>query len=60
MACRGWHAANLAREAGLSDATVSRVLQGRPVSPHTVRKIAQALVRTPPVPGLDGLVDAAA
>jgi transcriptional regulator with XRE-family HTH domain len=57
MACRGWHATDLARQARLSDATVSHVMRGRPVSPHTLRKVAQALVRTEPVPGLDALVD---
>ena len=57
MACRGWHASDLARAARLSDATVSHVMQGRRVSPRTMRKIAVALVRSPPVPGLDALVD---
>jgi transcriptional regulator with XRE-family HTH domain len=58
MACRGWHAADLARNAQLSEATVSHIMQGRLVSPATARKIAQALVRTPTVPGLDALIDA--
>ena len=57
MACRGWHASDLAREARLSDATVSHLMQGRTVSPHTMRKVAQAFVRTSCVPGLDALLD---
>ena len=60
MACRGWHASDLAREARLSDATVSHVMRGKPVSPHTLRKIAHSLVRRPPVPGLDALLESAA
>ncbi len=57
MACRGWHASDLAHEARLSGATVSHLMQGRPVSPRTLRKVAQSFVRTPPIPGLDVLLD---
>ena len=57
MACRGWHASDLAREARLSEATVSHLMRGRSVSPHTLRKVARAFTRSLPVPGLDVLVE---
>ena len=50
MTCRGWNASDLARLAGLSPATLTAVLKGSRVSAHTVRKIAVAIARTPPIP----------
>ncbi len=50
MASRGWNACDLAQLAGLSAATLTAALQGRPVSPRTVRKIAMVIARTPAIP----------
>jgi transcriptional regulator with XRE-family HTH domain len=50
MACRGWNASDLAQLAGLSPATLTAALQGRSVSPRTVRKIALVIARTPAIP----------
>lgn len=59
MACRGLYCADLARMAGLSPTTVSAAVQGRPVSPRTLRQIAAALSRVPVVPGSSELLDTA-
>jgi transcriptional regulator with XRE-family HTH domain len=50
IAARGWNACDLADAAGLSAATLTAVLQGRPVSLRTVQKIAIAIARTPAIP----------
>jgi len=50
MAARGWNACDLAQAAGLSAATLTVALQGRPVSLRTVQKIAVAIARTPAIP----------
>ena len=50
MAARGWNACDLAAAAGLSAATLSAALQGRPVSLRTVQKIAVVIARTPATP----------
>jgi DNA-binding Xre family transcriptional regulator len=50
MAARGWNAYDLAQEAGLSAATLTAALQGRPVSLRTVEKIALVIARTPAIP----------
>ncbi len=50
MAARGWNACDLAEVAGLSAATLTAALQGRPVSLRTVQKIAVAIARTPAIP----------
>lgn len=54
----GLHGCDLARLAGVSAATMSSAMHGRPVSPRTIRKIAAALTRVPVVPGLDDLLEA--
>lgn len=59
MACRGLYCADLARLADLSPATVSAAMQGRPVSPRTLRRVAVALSRVPVVPGSSELLDTA-
>jgi hypothetical protein len=46
----------LAREAGVSEATVSRVLAGHPVRGLTVLRMVQALRRNPAIPELVDLV----
>ena len=50
MAARGWNACDLAQAAGLSAATLTAALQGRPVSLRTVQKIAVAIAKTPAIP----------
>ena len=49
MAAQRWHAGDLAVAAGLSAATLSAALLGRPVSLRTVQKIAVAIARTPAI-----------
>jgi transcriptional regulator with XRE-family HTH domain len=43
MATRGWIAADLAREADVSEASVSRFLSGRYQSPRIAKRLAMAL-----------------
>jgi len=59
MACRGLTGSELAAAAGISTATMSAAMQGRSVSPRTLRKIALALSRTPCVPGGAELLETA-
>lgn len=50
---RAWSAAELAKNARVSPTTLSGLVShGRPVSTRTARKIAAALVKTSPIPGL--------
>lgn len=56
LARRGWTCADLARAAGLSDATVVAARAGKPVSSHSLRQIAKALAAAPPIDGIDGLL----
>ena len=56
LARRGWTSRDLARAAGLCDATVSFARNGRPVSPHSLRLIAAALATTPPLTEVDTLL----
>ncbi|HEV2953281.1 MAG TPA: helix-turn-helix domain-containing protein [Candidatus Dormibacteraeota bacterium] len=56
MGIRGWDQSVLAREAGVSMATVSRVMAGRVVRAVSALRIAQALRRSDPVPELVALV----
>ena len=48
IACRGWSASALAREARLSRATISAALSGRPVVVSSVALIAKAFAKSPP------------
>jgi plasmid maintenance system antidote protein VapI len=57
---RGWDQRILAREAGVSEATVSRVLAGHPVRGLTALRMVQALRRNPAIPELAELVVKAA
>lgn len=56
LARRGWGNRELARAAELSDATACAACAGRPVSPTTLRLIASALAKCPPLAGIDGLL----
>jgi transcriptional regulator with XRE-family HTH domain len=56
LARRGWDGCDLAAAAGLSCATVSAAMRGRPISTATLRKMVLALSRTPVLPGVDELV----
>jgi len=56
MAMRGWNATDLAARAGLSQATLSHLVQGRFVSERSVKKICLALAREDPLPVADELV----
>src|SRR5438045_2332636 len=56
LARRGWCAADLAREAGVSHPTVSAVLAGRPIAARSLGLIGAALERVPPAASLDRLV----
>ena len=57
LACRGWTASDLARASGVSPATISAARRGRPVAHSTLRRLADALVRVPLVPGVEELLD---
>lgn len=57
VARRGWNLGDLARETGLSGATITAARAGRPISPASVRRIADALHSAPPIDGLDALLD---
>ena len=56
LARRGLTQAEMARLAGVSEATLSHAAGGRAVSIQTVRKLAVAIVRTPVMPGATLLV----
>jgi DNA-binding MurR/RpiR family transcriptional regulator len=55
-AIRGWDQRALARQAGVSEATVSRAVAGRGVRGVTALKLVQALRRSRPVPELEQLI----
>jgi transcriptional regulator with XRE-family HTH domain len=56
MARRGWSAVDLARESGISQATISAALAGRTIAPRSVGLLASALARVPAKPLIDALV----
>jgi lambda repressor-like predicted transcriptional regulator len=56
MARRGWAATDLAREARLSQATISTALAGRPVAAKSLALIAKALSRAPVLDVVDLLI----
>lgn len=56
LALRGWTAADLAKAAHLSGATIAAARAGKPMSPKTVRAIARALADAPTVEGIDRLL----
>jgi lambda repressor-like predicted transcriptional regulator len=54
---RGHSAATFARIAGISAGTLSSVLhRGKPITPRTARRIAEALQLIEPIDGLDGIM----
>jgi transcriptional regulator with XRE-family HTH domain len=56
IAQRGWTASQLAREAGLSPATLSAALAGRAVAAASLKRIAEALARAPAIDGIERLI----
>lgn len=56
LARRGWTNRDLARAAGLCDATVSTARSGQRISPHTIRLIAAALAAAPAVAEIESLL----
>ena len=46
----------MARQARISQATVSAALAGRPIGAHSVAQIAKALDKVPPSPTIDSLI----
>jgi len=58
IARRGWSSVDLAREAHLSQATVSAALSGKPIATKSLGRIATALLRTPPIELIDSLMGA--
>lgn len=57
LARRGWSATDLARASGCSPSTISGARRGRVVTNETLRKIADALLNAPLVPGVDSLLE---
>ena len=57
MARRGWSAADLARQSGISAPTISAALAGRPIANRSLLLIATCLEESPPpVETIDGLI----
>ncbi|MGI8564810.1 MAG: helix-turn-helix domain-containing protein [Candidatus Dormibacter sp.] len=59
-ALRGWDQRSLARAAGVSEGTVSRLLTGSGVRPSTLLRLARALKKQPALSGLEAVVDRSA
>lgn len=57
LARRGWSATDLANASGCSPSTISGARRGRKVTHDTLRKICEALLNAPVVPGVDGLLE---
>lgn len=55
-AIRGWDQRQLARTAGVSEATVSRALAGHRVRRRTLLHLARALSGQQPMPELENLI----
>lgn len=56
LARRGWTSRDLARAAGLCEATICTARSGKRVSPQTIRLIAVALTKAAPVKAIDSLL----
>ncbi len=56
IARRGWTSRDLARAAGLCEATISTARSGKRISPQTLRLIALALTKAAPVSAIDSLL----
>ena len=57
LARRGWSATDLAKASGCSPSTISGARRGRKVTHDTLRKICEALLKAPVVPGVDSLLE---
>lgn len=57
LALRGLNARQFATIAGVHEVTLSRARHGHRVTESTLRKIAAALQRVEPLPGLDALLN---
>ena len=57
LARRGWSATDLAKASGCSPSTISGARRGRKVSHDTIRRICEALLNAPLVPGVDSLLE---
>ena len=57
MFVRGMTGAELAHRSGTSQATISHCLNGRRVSPRTLRRICLALAKADAIEGADDLLD---
>ena len=55
---RGLSAAAFAERAGVSPNTMTKAVRGRPISTRSARQIAEALDKTPVIPGLSELIAA--
>jgi Bacterial regulatory proteins, lacI family len=53
----GLYGCDLAREANVAEATISRALNGRTIQPATFRAIVSALAGLDPIPGAEALID---
>lgn len=58
LARRGWSCSDLARAAGISAATLSGAINGRPIRNSTLYRIVVALDRQPALIQIDGLLHA--
>ncbi len=56
MARRGWSAADLARQSGVSAPTISAALAGRAIAARSLAMIADCLDRSPPIGAIDALI----
>ncbi len=56
IARRGWTSRDLARAAGLCEATICTARSGKRISPQTLRMIAVALTKAAPVSAIDSLL----
>ena len=56
LVLRGWNGVDLAHFAKVCPATVSAALQGRLVSSTTIRKMALALSKAPPIAGAEEIL----
>ena len=56
LARRGWSAADLARQSGISAPTISAALAGRAIAARSLAMIAECLDRSPPIGAIDTLM----
>lgn len=53
MVARGLDGRALSQASGISEVTISHLLNGRPVRHSTLRRVAEALARIPELPGAE-------